>query len=473
MSRYARHFESFFQSIRNDIYRFCEVLNFKPTWQQKLVLDAAQAGHRRISCKSGQGPGKTTCAGLLGLWRTMRSADALTVVTAPTNRQAKGWLDELAKTLEKADPWFRNLVEITATKVRIAGRPKWGIDVFAASNPINAQGIHNDHLTIIVDEASGVKRAMIEQFEGTLTNHDAMFLMIGNPNLRDTAFFDTFNMERHRWHTITLNGEESPIVSQDNVRYLREKYGANSDVYRIRVLGEFPFADPNCVISSEDAEACTRTDLLKCSLIPRDQWNGPARQFGIDYARFGSDESVIYRRSGNSVVEWEVFHHQEPAHVTDRAFAMQYAADWKDSDCWFVADAGGMGQGVMFKFHDAHKNILEFHNGGSAQKAAEFDNKITEGWFHVAELMKKRQIHIPKDNRLIQQLSTRQYYTTAKGKLCLESKDEYKKRMEGVSDHAGSPDRADAFVLAFYDEIMAGAQVLERTNDRKRIKVRR
>lgn len=467
MGRFARRFEPYYEGIRENIFTFCEAMNFTPTWQQAKVLELVQQGHKRIAVKSGQGLGKTAVSVIVGLWRSIRAFNALTVVTAPTMRQAKQvWLAEARRMLEKADPIIQKFVEATKSAVNVAGRTDWGVKLITATKSENAQGIHQDNLTFIAEEASGIQRDLIEQIEGTLSNEDALFLMIGNPNTRDCAFFDCFNNQRHRWATLTLNTEESPLVSKENINYLSEKYGVDSDVYRIRVKGEFPLQDPNCVISSEDVEACTETDPYPLMLLPRNDSDSPAKQFGLDFARFGADESVIYRRSGLAIVEWETYAHKEPSHVVERAFRMQSDAGWRDEDCWYVADAGGMGQGVMSKFHDASKNTLEFHNNGKASHQ-DYDNKITEGWFLIAGLVKKRKLWLPKDNRLIQQLSGRQYHTTKAGKLILESKDDYKKR--STDEVGGSPDRADALVLCYYDGVVSGGAASGRDNDGYRV----
>lgn len=457
MGRWGKVIEPLCRAIRDDIFKFCEALNFKPTWQQRLLLEAVQRGEKRVSVKSGQGTGKSKVSGVVGLWRLLRNPDSLLVVTAPTMRQCKDvWLAEVRRTVQDADPIIKRVVDVTMSAIKVAGLETWRAELVTSTKPENAQGKHNPHLTVIAEEASGIPRNIIETFEGTLTNDDALFLMIGNPNTRDCGFFDCFNSHRHRWEAITFNSEESPIVSKENIEYLKEKYGEESDVYRIRVKGEFPLNDPSCVISAEQLEVVTKTDMLEMSKILRG--NKPARQFGIDFARFGADETVIFQRLGNAIINWKVMHKVEPDVAVNYAFRLEHESAWKSEDTWYVPDAGGMGQGIMHKFHNANKNVLEFHNNHKSGK--EYDNRVTEAWFAFANLVKSGKCKIPRDPRLLQQLSTRQYYTTAKGKLILEAKDDYKKRMAGAVDEgASSPDRADALVLAFYDRVVAQTQV--------------
>jgi hypothetical protein len=461
-SRFSREFESLYRRTREDIFTFCKALNFSPTWQQAMLLDAVQKAQQRkesnwIACKSGQGPGKTTVSAVIGLWRCWQAVDALTIVTAPTMRQCRDvWLVEARRRLEAADPCISRFFNCTKTKVEIGGRPDWGVKLVTATREENAQGYHEENMTVICEEASGIPRELITQFKGTLSNPNALLVQIGNPNTRDCDFFSCFNISRARWQTFTFNAEDTAkdyphIVSPQRNKDLEEEFGRDSDVYRIRVLGEFPHTDPNCVMSAEDLDKCTdRGLMLRCASIPRPGTVLPARQFGLDFARFGGDESVIYRRSGQAVMEWERFAHTDPNHVVKHAFRMQADAGWRDSHTWFVGDAGGMGQGVMGNFHDAGKQIVEFHNGGKATEQ-DYGNKITQAWFHFARIARAENCYIPRDNRLIQQLSTRQYFTDNKGKLVLEKKDDYMKRGHD------SPDRADAAVLCFWDDVEAVA----------------
>lgn len=465
-ARSREHFGEFYRHTSESIYAFCRALNFKPSWQQQELLNAVQraadgTGSNWLACRSGQGPGKTKTSTIAGLWWAWRWIDGMTVVTAPTMRQCRDvWLVEARKTVEAADPAIQRCIDVTKSKVTMFGRDDWGAKLVTATKETNFQGYHNPHMAIIAEEASGIPREIIETCKGTLSNNDALFLQIGNPNTRDCAFFDCFNSQRHRWFCLRWNAEESPtwIVNPQRNKDLEDEFGRDSDVYRVRVLGEFPIADPNCVLSSELVEVIMDPDLmLKAVAMQRDH-GGHAKQFGMDFARFGGDENTIFRRSGNAIVEWARYPRTDPSEVVDKAFLMQKEAGWRDQDCIYVADAGGMGQGVMHRFYDAGKEVVEFHNGGCAIDV-DYDNRITEAWFRFAKKVKERRCYVPRDNILLQQLCGRQYYMTRKGKIVLETKDEYMKR--GYE----SPDRADGTVLAFDDEILAVGNVTSRDNN--------
>lgn len=511
MGKFTRMWGRLYERIKWDIFEYAAELGFtgpinQPgglSWQQADFLQAIQIathgfpsrryphvtsratanlGEKWLACKSGQGPGKTTASTIGGSWRTLQEPGALTMVSAPTMAQCRDvWNTELRRTLEKANPLLRDVINPTRSRVVFKGNPDWTINFCTSTKTESSQGRHHPKMTWINEEASGIPRALCVQVEGTLSNLEdefggdemnGMFINIGNPNTRDCYFFDCFNQDAHHWWTYTMNAEETPayIVSPERNRRLAKKYGRNSDVYRVRVLGEFPWANPNCVISSEDLMACTRTDPNECMRYGRYE-NGRlrlAKQIGVDFARYGNDESTVFARVGHAIVHWKTFQKVDPNVVAAYALRLRVQLGWSEKETWYVCDAGGMGQGVMATFLATNANVVEFHNGGKSSQADYFD-KITEAMFELGRKVANRSIYIPNDNRLIQQLSTRQYYmddSRGKAKLRVESKEKYLERMRkeaGSVETVTSPDRADGLLYCFYDQVEAVGRIAQRS----------
>ena len=468
MGRRSKILEANYTAVRKDVFALCRALNFNPTFQQKELLDLIQHRESRIACKSGQGPGKTTVSTIIGIFLLLQHEGAMGVLTAPTMRQCRDiWLAEARRVMRRADPWLRRLVKVLSTKIQIAGCRDWEIKTMTATNEEAAQGFHEENLFVIVEEASGVPRSLITQFKGTLSNPDSTFLMIGNPNTRDCNFFDCFNSQRHKWATCTFDAEETPASSwfdpQRNVE-LAEEFGKDSDVYRVRVKGQFPHADPRCIMSSDDLELVTNKKLMRKASL-----QSASKQFGIDLARFGGDESTIYRRSGQAIVQWTNMAHVEPADVLRIAMCWQTDAGWRNDRVWYVPDAGGMGQGAMHVLYetDPPKQVFEFHTGAVSAQPEKFANLMTEGWFSLAKRVRKKSCYLPNDPLLIQQLSSRQYNLNKKGQIIVESKDEYKKRGHD------SPDRADGCIMSMLDvQYPEGCMVLGQTGATKVVGIR-
>lgn len=467
MSQFARQFAPHYERWRDDIRVFAaEGMNFEATWQQEELFDLVQMETllpeskrlKRIAVRSGQGPGKTAASCIVALWRCLRYEDALCIVTSPSMRQCKQWIDECRRLLKNSHPFLQRFIETFDTKVQINGSKMWEIRTATATRPENLQGIHEKRLTFIADEGSGVSRAIFETIKGTLSNPDALFLTIGNPNTTDCTFYDCFTQHADEWHKLCWNAEDTARdypehLSPTRNLQLAKEYGRDSDVYRVRVLGEFPHQNPNSVMALSDIMACTKTSKVGCAGIRG--IIGQMRAIGIDYARFGSDESSVFQRQGLAIINWKVFVKTDPREVTDYAFRLQYDSGWPSQDTWYLPDAGGIGQGIMHSFGEAGKNALEFYTQARAADSSMFADQYSEAWWCLRQMIREHICHIPNDPRLIKQLSTREYYMDNKGRIKVETKDEWRKRTETSE----SPDRADGLVYAFYPCIGEGGGV--------------
>jgi len=458
-------FRRMFRILRHDVFAFGKAFGFpEPTWQQKKVLtkvNETQGDPTYLAVKSGQGVGKTTTEAWIAAWRTFRTYGAPTYVTAPTMRQVKDvFIKELRVNLDNAEPGLADFWDVQTTRALLFGHKDWGVIGLSASRAENFQGYHHQNMSFVVDEASGVDADIIETIMGTLSQRkpdgspgDRFCMLCGNPNTRDCAFFLCFTYDRESWTGFTFNSEDSPLVDQENIRRMAELYGRDSDVYRVRVLGEFPLQDPRCVMNSDDLEACTRNDPVDCAASQRylDLMHRfmPRKAISLDFARYGDDRSIIMRRSGLAVVEMHGFAKTEPDVVVARAFESQKRANWKNKDMVYIADADGLGQGVMHIFHRGRKEVMEFHNGGRPHDGQTYYDAATEAMFEMAHLVKQRAIYIPDDKQLIRELSTRQYATASgvrgAGRIKLESKEDFIRRT-GES----SPDKGDAAMMLFY-----------------------
>jgi hypothetical protein len=446
------------KAAQKDIFKLCRILNFKPTNQQaelfKLIQEVTFAPieqrKKGIFCKSGQGPGKTAASTVGATFRTIQDVNEQTLVTAPTMRQVRDvWMTEMSRTVTRADPEFQRLMKVDSTKVTICGQKKWGIFTATSTRPENLQGYHSRGLTVLLDEASGILRPIWHTVKGTTTGAENLILAIGNPNDRDTEFFDAFTKDAGLYHTLTWNAEDSPNVSKKHIQDMEKEYGRESDVFRVRVLGEFPRQNPNSVIRYEDLLWCSdRVPFAEAyKHILEDESPKGTRQIGIDLARFGSDESVVVVRYNAAIIGIRHFAKEEPENVVQNAFEWQRSLGWRDSDTLYCCDAGGMGQGVMHTFYENHKNVFEFHAQGVPVDTRSFHDSITEAYFVLRRLTKRRILHLHNDPIAFSQLVSRQYRFT-ENKFRLESKDEYLKRI-GEEEYT-SPDRADAIAMAFY-----------------------
>jgi len=162
---------------------------------------------------------------------------------------------------------------------------------------------------------------------------------------------------------------------------------------------------------------------------------------GVDVARFGDDTTVIYKRKGLKVIQAKEMQKKDTVVVANEASAMG------DLEATYNVDDTGVGGGVSDNLvHKGHM-VNMVNNGGVPMDKDKYPNVISEMWFMFADLLESQEIEIPDDRELMQQLTMRRYKFDTKGRRCVESKDDFKKR------YGHSPDKADALLLCFYQNV--------------------
>ncbi|MBJ6360859.1 AAA family ATPase [Paenibacillus sp. GCM10012307] len=432
-----------------------DMLNFDPDeWQRAVMMDVAQ--HRLTSVRSGQGVGKTGLEASLVIWYLCCRPNCRVVCTAPTKQQLNDVLwAEVAKWLETS--MVKNLLKWTKTKVYMVGHEKrWFATARTATKPENMQGFHEDYMLFIVDEASGVADPIMEAIMGTLTGDENKLLMCGNPTRTSGVFYDSHNRDRSRFRTHKVDSRTSKRTSKDNIQMLIDKYGAESDVVRVRVYGEFPKAEADAFIALEIAELAAEANIAPA---------GDTLHLGVDVARFGDDETVIAPRVGMKVFKLKCYNKQDTMVTAGWVIALARDMLRKHSSLRNVeikVDDSGVGGGVTDRLNEVIREerlkgwrVTPINNGSKPTRKEEehYENRGTETWADLRDLLQESfskhiqgqpvSLELPDDERLVTQLTQRKYRMTSKGKLALERKEDMKKR--GLD----SPDRADAVVLAF------------------------
>jgi phage terminase large subunit len=156
------------------------------------------------------------------------------------------------------------------------------------------QGFHEEFMLFIVDEASGVEDRIMAAILGTLSGPYNKLLMCGNPTKTSGVFSDSHNRDRADYKTRKVSCLDSPRTSKENIEMLKRKYGEDSDVYLVRVKGDFPRGQSDTFISLEIAEFAAQEVILEPV--------GDTLTIGVDVARFGDDETSMYAGIGANIV---------------------------------------------------------------------------------------------------------------------------------------------------------------------------
>ena len=435
-----------------------EVLQFEPDdWQAQAALDLAQ--HPKVSIKSGQGVGKTGLEAACFLWFLTCFPYPRIVATAPTKQQLHDVLwSEISKWMSKS-PLLQQLLKWTKTYVYMIGNEKrWFGVARTATKPENMQGFHEDNMLFIVDEASGVADPIMEAILGTLSGENNKLLLCGNPTRTSGTFFDSHNRDIGLYRTHTVSSMDSTRVNKENIQSLIDKYGWDSNVVRVRIRGLFPKQEDDVFIPAEMIEQCTSRTYE----LPEGK-GMPFVILGCDVARFGDDETIIYR---NFKGQCRLVHHRrgQDLMATVGHIVEEYRRVYEEHPDYYGKvyvniDDTGLGGGVTDRLREVKQEQrlkklqvipinaaekIETDTPAGKRSAERYNNLTTDMWANLRELLKEKEIEIEDDGETVAQLSCRKYRMASNGKLEVEPKQEMKKRS------LDSPDRGDALALALY-----------------------
>jgi phage terminase large subunit len=241
-------------------------------------------------------------------------------------------------------------------------------------------------------------------------------------------------------------------VTDEYEQEIAEEYGRDSDIYRVRVLGEFPKADLDTVIPIDYVESAQKRDIV----VPK----GLPVLWGVDVARFGDDSTALVMRNSLAVEpkieEWQ---YADTMQTAGRVKARYDACLPSERPECILVDVIGLGAGVVDRLRELSLPVRGVNVSESASANEKYLNLRAELWFLAREWLASKDHKLPMcaggcykgclHQKLAGELVSPRYQYTSSGKLQVESKAAMKKR--GVP----SPNIADAFIMTFAVDIAA------------------
>lgn len=428
-------------------------------WQESVLRDLIDPSVKRISVKSGQGVGKTATIAVAAMYFLIHYKNSRVVATAPTMAQLLDVLwPELSKWMNRS-PLLNDMLNWKKTYVTVKGHEDtWFMVARTATKPENMQGFHEENMLFLVDEASGIAEPIMEAVLGTLSGANNKLLLTGNPTRTSGTFYDSHTRDRALYKCYTVNSEESSRTDKDNIASLIRKYGRDSNVVRVRVLGEFPSQEDDVFIPLSLLEQCSS----RLYDLPENM-ESPLIILGVDVARFGDDETIIYQNvHGRCRIACS--RHGQDLMSTVGDIVRLYRQLLPDNRKYYgkiyvQIDDTGLGGGVTDRLREVKReerlSRMEIIPINAAEKietdseknrldAERYQNLSTAMWADLRDNLEAKTIVIEDDEETIAQASSRKYLMASNGKLLLEPKDKMKER--GL----GSPDRGDALCLSIY-----------------------
>lgn len=410
-------------------------------WQGMFLKDVGDAivnGRRRFSVRAGHGVGKTGVEAWLILWFVLFHRNLKVPVTANSQDQLRDvvWA-EVTRWHRELPKFLADLIEINAERIFVKADPDGAFAVARTARPERPealQGFHAETLAFFIEEASGIEEIIFETAGGALSSEDSWVFMFANPTRTNGYFYRSHHENRGSWRTYHVPCHASYRVAPNYAQTIAQEYGLDSNVYRVRVLGDFPLTEDDSVISLGIVEAAINREVS-----PKEA----ATVWGLDVARFGDDSTALAKRRGNILLEpireWRKIDLMQVCGIVAREYA---ETPIEKRPTAINIDVIGLGAGVVDRLNEMGLPVFGINVGeAAALDPHRYMRRRDELWFRAKEWFDARDCCIPRDQGLIGELTVPKYKIESSGKIKVESKDDMKKR--GVK----SPNKADAFCL--------------------------
>lgn len=398
---------------------FRDVLCFSVNlnWQEELaeaVLDVRRKadgeptrinheGKPRITVRAGHGPGKTfALAAVAHLWSF--TTYGLVAVTAPKEQVLRTRFFVRYRHIRAgAAPWYRALLTVGTLNAQWCKDENWGIQGETASEPENLAGYHDTPQLFLIDEASGRRMdPMFPTIEGALSTPGSVLLEIGNPTRTSGEFYAHHSRAALAplYHRVHVRPEDAPgIVSPQWVDNMARKYGRESAIFKVRVLGEFAPMDENQLIQLEWIEHRREED------VPEALAHLPRLRIAVDVADGGANETVF-----------SIAHHTEDFKIIRRiirknyppALSTQLAADeaerlWEE---WggrpengddLVVDGLGVGAGTAGALLRKGLPVVVYKGGEASDDSKQWRNRRTQSYLVLRDEFRDGRIYFDEN----------------------------------------------------------------------------
>jgi hypothetical protein len=208
---------------------------------------------------------------------------------------------------------------------------------------------------------------------------------------------------RDRWSRFKVGCADSSHVAPGYAEDMAKRYGIESNIYKVRVLGEFPESEDDVVIPLYLAEAAVNREVeLVKSMRP---------VWGLDVARFGDDRSALAKRQGNHllapIISW---HGLDLMQTAGRVADMFLDTELDQRPGEILVDVIGLGAGVVDRLRELHLPDVSIRginvgDGRSRDAKDRYMRLRDELWFRLRDWLDAGDCRLPDDDELIAELT--------------------------------------------------------------------
>jgi hypothetical protein len=385
----------------------------------------------------------------------------LSPCTAPKEKQLHTRLWPRFRTaMANAVPGYSRLVDVKASRIRFGGNEDWGFVAETAKQPENLAGYHDDYMLIVVDEASGVEEQLYPVLEGAIsTGKVVILLLLGNP----TQNIGTFHASHCRpavakhYFRIHISLDKAPRVNRAWVERMRQRYGEDSPIYKVRCLGEFAEQDRNQLIP------------LQWLLDARDRefvtdGTHPGLRVSADVADGGDDECsfTIAQQYASFLRLRRQINASYPSSKAPILAAEKAAAlfdEWGGSKTsgidWIVVDANAVGAGTAGALMRMGYPVIAYKGGEASDDTKLWRNRRTQSYLCLRDDARDGRLVIDDDF-----VETDEEWEEFYAQVCsIRNKpgqgrvEDLETKLEMTRKGVKSPDRGDSVAMLYATDI--------------------
>jgi hypothetical protein len=254
------------------------------------------------------------------------------------------------------------------------------------------------------------------------------------------------------WKPTIIDSRECRFTNKTQLQEWADRYGEDSDFYRVRVRGLPPNASDLQFIGADLVAAAQKAPALALDDEPL--------VAGLDLARGGSDECVIRFRKGRDARSLPAIRvpgeqsRDSMKMATLAADVLQREFNGKKVAVMFVdASGGSIGGPIADRLRQlGHRNVIDVQFGGDSPDHR-YANMRAYMWGRMRDSLGAG-LAIDKSPDLETDLTGPGFYHDKRDRIVLESKEDMKDR--GLD----SPDDGDALALTFAQSVGVGREEL-------------
>jgi len=427
------------------------MLDFAMNWTQDLPFQAI------VRAANGSGKDKYVIAAC-SVWLCMRYCMSRCVITSSSgvqlDNQTDAYIDQLCRAANKKihpNIWKLNYryYECLPTQSPMI--------LFATDEAGKAEGYHPLKF--------GAKMALFESEAKTVPDdiHNAQSrctgfthrCLVSSPGIPQGHFFDLDSTALDRK---ALTDLQKQVTALDYVRYHVTAYDCShiprSDIERGKK--NLPGGETGAAFKSQYLAEFGTTDEMvvipytyiwrSFNTVPKNGWIKESHNTGGLDLSDGGDETCLTVRNGNKHLATIPFRFDNTEDTIEHLNGLFRDWDLTHPEALIFADCGGIGKPMLDRLkRQGWGNIRYVDNRHKASQPKIYKNRNSEVWFHSRILFERGELIVIKEDKLIKQLSSR-YYKVVDGRV-----HQLLTKVEQKSKGYPSPDRADSFILCFWN----------------------